>query len=303
MPGPLPLLGLRAFAEVGRRGSMKEAAAALGVTPGAVSQQVKLLEGRLGVTLLERRNREVRLTPAGRRLLKPLAVAFETIEETVAAFEGRRRTRWRKQTLTVTTAASLAATWLVPRLGRFTERDPRIELRIETTSRLVDLRRETETDVALRHGLGDYPGLVATPFLTPRLIPVCSPTLLAQGPEIRQPADCFQFPLIQDAERADWALWLRAHGVRGRDDQARQGSSMADDSLAVRAALSGQGLALVRDVYAEEEIAAGRLVLALDRPWPTPFAYYFVTRPEIADRSDIAAFRAWILEEAEQHPS
>ncbi len=75
---------------------------------------------------------------------------------------------------------------------------------------------------------------------------------------------------------------------------------MADDLLAVRAALSGQGLALVRDVYADEEIAAGRLVVALDRPWPTPFAYYFVTRPEAADRPDIAAFRTWVLQEAQQ---
>jgi len=297
------LIGLRAFAEVGRRGSVKDAAAELGVTPGAVSQQVKLLETRLGATLFERRNREVRLTPAGRRLLKPLAAAFETIEEAVETFEGHRRSRRHKQTLTVTTGTSLAATWLVPRLGRFTERNPQIELQLETTSRLVDLRRETGIEVALRHGLGDYPGLVATPFLTPRLVPVCSPKLLAQGPEILQPADCLHFPLIQDADRADWALWFRAHGVRGRDGQARQGPSMADDLLAVRAALAGQGLALVRDVYADEEIATGRLVMALNRPWPTPFAYYFVTRPEAVNRPNIAAFRAWILKEAQHQPS
>src|SRR4051794_17197405 len=119
MRGPLPLTGLRAFAEVGRRGSVKEAAAALGVTPGAVSQQVRLLETRLGATLLERRNREVRPTPAGRRLLEPLGAAFRAIEDALQSVEGGRRSSRIRQTLTVTTGASLAATWLVPRLGRF----------------------------------------------------------------------------------------------------------------------------------------------------------------------------------------
>jgi len=300
MLGPLPLAGLRAFSEVGRRGSVKEAAAALGVTPGAVSQHVKLLEVRLGTVLLERRNREVRLTAAGRHLLGPLVGAFQTIEDAVSTFEGRRGAPRGRQRLTVTTGTSLAATWLVPRLGRFAEQHRSIELRVETTPRLVDLRREMGVDVALRHGLGDYPGLVATLFLTPRLVPVCSPALLARGPPIRRPVDCLRFPLLQDADRADWALWLTAHGTRGHDGQSTQGPSFADDLLTVRAAVAGQGIALIRDIYAEEEIAAGRLVLALDRPWPTPFAYYVVTRPESANLPSVAAFKAWVLEEARQ---
>ncbi|MBV9077117.1 MAG: transcriptional regulator GcvA [Methylobacteriaceae bacterium] len=298
MTAPLPLTGLRAFVAVGRRGSVKGAAAALGVTPGAVSQQVKQLETHLGAALLERLNREVRLTPAGRRLFEPLAAAFEQMEEAVAGFDGSRGAGASRQALTVTTATSFAATWLVPRLGRFSERHPGIDLRIETSQSLVDLRRETGIDVALRHGLGSYPGLVAEPLVAPRLLPVCSPALLAGGPPIREPADCLRYPLLQDSDRADWPLWLRACGVREPKRQATRGPSFTDDLLALRAAAAGQGIALVRDVYAGEEIASGRVVVALDRPWPTPFAYYVVTRPEAANRPKVAAFRSWLRDEA-----
>ena len=288
----LPLLGLRAFAEVGRLGSIKEAAAALGVTPGAVSQQIKLLEARLGVSLLARGNREVRLTATGAHLHAPLAAAFLQIDETVAAAMQHRPPR---QSLTISTTASFAAAWLVPRLGRFTAQHSEIELRIETNLRLIDLAREP-VDVALRHGLGDYPGLHVEKFLSLRLVPVGSPELLRDGPPIERPADCLRFPLLHDAHRADWPLWLKAHGVT--DERARNGASFSDDLLLVQAAASGQGLALVRDIYVEQEVQAGRLAVALDAAWPSPFAYYLVTRPALARSEKVLAFRDWLLREA-----
>jgi LysR family transcriptional regulator, glycine cleavage system transcriptional activator len=290
---PVSLLALRAFAEVGRHGSVKRAAAALNVTPGAVSQQVKLLEQRLGAVLLERRNREVRLTADGLRLLEPLSAGFRKIDEAVGLFNAGSD---RRQTLAISTTPSFAAAWLVPRLGRFSARHPDIDVHIETTPRLVDLRSEG-VDVALRHGVGDYSGLAVEMLLAPQLVCVGSPALLASGPTIQAPTDCLLYPLLQDRDRSDWPLWFRSHGVETTDEQARSGPRFENDLLLIRAAIAGQGLALVRDVYAGGELNEGRIVLAMEGASPSADAYYFVARPEAMKTPKITAFHRWIFEE------
>jgi LysR family glycine cleavage system transcriptional activator len=264
----------------------------MGVTPGAVSQQIKLLEDRLGLALFERGNREIHLTAAGARLHGPIVRAFDGIETALDEFDARRG----RATLTVSTVPAFAASWLVPRLGRFTSAHPDIEVRVEATSTLVDLARD-RVDIALRHGLGEYPGYESRRLMAPVLLPVASPKLLASGPPIRHPGDCLAFPLLQDSDRADWSLWLEALGVE--DARSERGPSFEDDVLLIRAAASGQGIALVRDIYAREELETGRLALALDKPWPTRFAYYAVIRPKAADRpGPIASFLEWLEREA-----
>ncbi|HKU96216.1 MAG TPA: transcriptional regulator GcvA [Vineibacter sp.] len=292
MNAVLPLLGLRAFTEVGRHGSVKAAAAVMGVTPGAVSQQIKALEAQVGVTLFERKRRGLHLSAAGARVYATLARAFDQIETALAMLEAINA----HQTLTVSAVPSFAASWLAPRLGHFTQSHPTIEVRLEATSAPVDLRRD-RVDVAIRHGLGHYPGLKASPLMAPVFIPVASPQLLANGPPIKAPVDCLQYPLLQDSDRADWRLWLRAHNVDD-DPRAERGTSFDDDILLIRAAGAGQGIALIRDIYAREEIAAGRLAVALDCPWPTRFAYYVVTRPGALQQPATAAFVAWLTKEA-----
>lgn len=292
MTRPISMTALRAFAEAGRSGSMKQAAAALGVTPGAVSQQIKQLEARLGLTLFERHNREIRLTRDGQRLLQPVDGAFRQIDDVLASVE---RAPASARTLAVTTCGSFAANWLVPRLGRFNAAHPEIEVRVETTARLTDLRREG-VDVALRHGLGDYPGLASVRFITPRLIPVASPDLIRDRPRIAQAGDCLDYPLLQDGDRVDWDMWFKAQGIE--DARGRRGASFEDGFLLVRAAVAGQGIALVGHVEAADDLASGRLVQVLDRPWPSRFAYYFVTLAETAGDRKIMAFRDWIMAEA-----
>ena len=289
----LPLLGLRAFAEVGRHGSVKAAADAMGVTPGAVSQQIRQLEDRVGVALFERGHRGLHLSQDGARVHATLVRAFDQIDSALDMLDGLKA----RQTLTVNTVPSFAASWLVPRLGRFNAKHPEIEVRVEATAAVVDLKRD-RVDVALRHGLGDYPGLEARRFLTPILVPVASPTLLGNGPPITSPIDCLAYPLLQDSDRADWPLWLRALGVED-DPRAERGPSFDDDYLLIRAAVHGQGIALVNNIYAREEVASGRLVVALDCPWPGQFAYYVVTRPEATRRVPVGAFVNWLLQEAE----
>ncbi|QPS10847.1 LysR family transcriptional regulator [Delftia acidovorans] len=288
-----PLQALRTFVEVGQRKSVKAAAQALHVTPGAVSQQIRVLEDRLGVVLLERERLGMRLTEAGASVFPRLREAFLQIDQAMHDLESTKARR----SLTVSTVATFAASWLVPRLGRFKQLNPDIEIRVEATSELVDLRRD-RVDVALRHGLGDYPGLEVLPLMAPVLTPVASPGFLkAHGAVIHEAGDCLSYPLLHDGDRADWPLWLKAHGVAG-DLRAERGSAFDDDFLLIRAAEAGQGLALVPQAYAQEEIAAGRLIQVLDKPWPARFAYYAVTRPGAADRTEVRAFLEWIREEA-----
>jgi LysR family glycine cleavage system transcriptional activator len=288
-----PLQALRTFVEVGQRKSVKAAAQALHVTPGAVSQQIRVLEDRLGVVLLERERLGMRLTEAGASVFPRLREAFLQIDQAMHDLESTKARR----SLTVSTVATFAASWLVPRLGRFKHSHPDIEIRVEATSELVDLRRD-RVDVALRHGLGDYPGLEVLPLMAPVLTPVASPGFLkAHGAVIHEAGDCLGYPLLHDGDRADWPLWLKAHGVAD-DLRAERGSAFDDDFLLIRAAEAGQGLALVPQAYAQEEIAAGRLIQVLDKPWPARFAYYAVTRPGAADRPEVRAFLDWIREEA-----
>lgn len=292
MTATLPLQALRTFVEVSQRGSITAAAQALHVTPGAVSQQIRLLEERLGLALLVRERHGMRMTEAGADVYPMLSAAFAQIDKAVDALEAMKT----RQSLTVSTVATFAASWLVPRLGRFKERHPHIEVRVEATPALVDLRRD-HVDIALRHGLGDYPGLDVVPLMAPVLVPVAAPGMLAAGAKLATPADCLAHPLLHDADRADWPLWLRAHGVAD-DPRARRGDAYDDDFLLIRAAEAGQGLALVPVAYAREEIAAGRLVQVLDKPWPARFAYYAVSRPGAARRPEVRAFIDWIVEEA-----
>ncbi len=269
----VPLQTLRTFVEVGQRGSIKAAAQALHVTPGAISQQIRLLEDRVGLALFTRERQGLRLTPAGATLHPALLQAFAQIDQAMAALEASKG----QHTLTISTVATFAASWLVPRLGAFKQLHPGIEIRVEATSALTDLRRD-RVDVALRHGLGDYPGLESVRLMAPVLVPVASPQLVPPG-AIREPADCLDYPLLHDSD-------------------AERGNAFEDDFLLIRAAESGQGLALVPQQYAQQEIAAGRLAQVLDKPWPARFAYYAVTVPGAAERPEVRAFLDWIIDAA-----
>jgi len=289
----LPLLALRAFTETGRLGSLKAAAERLGVTPGAISQQIRLLEERVGVALFVRGHHGVYLTEAGARVHSGLLRGFDLIEKSYSTLESLAH----EKSLTISTVPSFAATWLVPRIGRFSALHPQIEVRVEASATLVDFKLD-RVDVALRHGLGTYPGLESIRLMAPVLLPVACPALLARGPLISEAADCLEYPLLQDGDRADWMLWLQAHGVQV-GDEARRGMSFEDDLLLLRAAAAGQGIALVQDTHAQEDIDAGKLVVALDKPWPSRFAYYLVSRPETLQRPEVQAFIDWIKAEAD----
>jgi LysR family transcriptional regulator, glycine cleavage system transcriptional activator len=287
----LPPLGtLYAFEAAARHLSFKAAAEELHVTPGAISQQIKLLEDRLGAAVFVRRSRGIQLTEVGRLLLAPTQQAFRLLAEAVS----RARESDRTKILTVSVLPSFAALWLVPRLGRFRAVHGEIDVRISATPKLADFDRD-DVDIVIRYGLGNYPGLFVEHLLADDLFPVCNPKLLAGPVPLREPKDLANHTLLHDELRQEWTLWLRAVGIDGIDTS--RGPSFSLWELSLQAAIAGQGVALGRSTLLGEYLKSGQLVKPFQISSPSEFGYYLVCLPERAHEPKIAAFRAWLKEE------
>jgi LysR family transcriptional regulator, glycine cleavage system transcriptional activator len=293
MPALPPLNALRAFEAAARHLSMKEAAVELSVTPGAVSQLVRGLEQRLGTELFRRGNRSLVLTEAGQSYFVPIRHAFRQIGEATR----RLRVQPNAGVLTVSAPPAFAISWLVPRLGRFRARHSHIELNIATTRSLANFATDG-VDVAIRHGLGHYPGLRCDRIAGIAMIPVCSPRFLASLPRRpTHPGDLLALPLLHDTDRQDWAQWFQAQGVADFGHAASGGISFDDQLLLIRAAASDQGIALVTETLAKPELDQGRLARVLDVAWSQEFAYWLVCPRATADQPKIVAFRGWLMTE------
>ncbi len=277
------------FYVVARSGAMHLAADELGVTPGAVSQRIRSVEERHGRRLFDRSRSGICLTKSGETLWQEVEQAFGKIEEA----DQRYFTSASDPQIRISATPTFAHSLLVPRLGEFSKAHPNIEISIETDARLVDLRSEP-IDVAIRHGLGNYVGYKSEWLSSPELIVVASPKLLKDGPVIEDSEDCLQYPLLKDStgQCADWDLWCEARGVDGRD--AKYGPAFKGDFLIVKAAVEGQGLALVSDVYVQEELRTNQLVKACNAAWPVNFAYYAVALPVTFERPAVKSFITWL---------
>ncbi len=287
-----PLNALRAFEAAARHLSFTRAADELNVTQAAISHQVKGLEERLGIALFRRLNRALLLTDAGQAYLPAIHDAFDRIAEATARLTAHDRAG----VLTVSVLPSFAAKWLVPRLGRFRDAHPDIDVHIAPSDRLTDFARE-DVDLAIRYGKGEWPGLRADRMLTEEIFPVCSPRLLEGPHRLRTPADLRRHTLLHDDMRIDWRLWLLAAGVDGVD--ASRGPSFTDSSMVIQAAVGGQGVALGRSALAAADLAAERLVKPFDISLPAAMAYYVVCPVATAGHPKIAAFREWVIAEAD----
>jgi len=295
-----PLNALRAFEAAARHLSFKAAAEELNVTPAAISQQVKLLEAHLGRPLFRRLTRALVLTEAAQLGLPALRSGFDALAEAVETMSGDDR----DSVLTVSVAPSFGAKWLVPRLTRFQQSHPEIDVLIDATDRLADFQRDG-VDLALRFGAGDYPGLSVRRLFADRILPVCSPALLQGQHPLREPPDLRHHSLLHyqkpHAEEADpaWTMWLSAAGVEGVD--GRRGPRFTAYTLALEAAVAGQGVALVESSLVFGDLAAGRLVQPFaDVPgFDTEFAYFIVHPPAGERQAKVRQFRDWVLAEAE----
>jgi LysR family glycine cleavage system transcriptional activator len=292
MPRRLPSLNaLKAFEAAARHGSFTTAAGELHVTQGAVSHQVKALELELGVKLFNRERQRLAITAAGRSYLEVVRDAFDRLSFGTENLLQRQRAG----VLTVTVSPNFAAKWLVHRLGRFAEACPGIDLRVSASTHHVDFARE-DIDLAIRHGDGQWPGLHVARLCAEELFPVCGPKLARGRRALRSPADLKHHTLLHVDDRRDWDRWLAEAGVAGASPS--RGLVFNQASLAIDAAVEGQGVALARTALAAWDILAGRLVRPFALALKVPYAYWIVCPKSSAGLPKIAAFRDWLLAEA-----
>ncbi len=293
-----PLNSLRAFEAAARHLNFEKAGDEIAVTASAVGQQVKALEAWLGRPLFARLpSRGVVLTPLGERYAAAITEVLNRLNEATAQALRPEISN----TITVSAMPSLASNWLIPRLGSFRERHPELDVRVSVSTRLTDFARE-DVDVAIRFGRGHYPGLRTDLLMEETFFAVCSAALLNDPDRpLHEPADLRHHMLIHEAvegvpDYVTWDRWLAAVGVRGVDTS--RGPRFTHTYLCLQAAASGQGVALATNVLIGDYLKAGRLV----RPFPHQvrgaYQYYIVCPEEVADRPALAAFRAWLLDEA-----
>jgi LysR family glycine cleavage system transcriptional activator len=286
-----PLNALKAFEAAARHESFTRAAEELCVTQGAVSHQVKALEAELGLRLFNRERQRLVITEAGSSYLGVVRDAFDRIAS------GTERLLQRQNTgvLTVSTSPNFAAKWLVHRLGRFATAHPGIDLRVSASLHHVDFARE-DVDLAIRHGEGQFPGLHVTRLCSEELFPVCSPTLISGNRALRVPFDLSKYPLIHVNDHQDWTRWLTTADIPGT--HMLHGPVLNQASMAIDAAVDGQGVALARTALAMNDLLAGRLVRPFAVTLPAAFAYWIVCPKATAKLPKITLFRDWLVAEA-----
>jgi LysR family glycine cleavage system transcriptional activator len=294
----LPTLNsLKAFEAAARHESFTRAAKELCVTQGAVSHQVKALETELGMKLFVRQGQRLIITESGRDYLGVVRDAFDRIADGT----DRLLKRQKGGVLAVSVSPNFAAKWLVHRLGRFAEAHPEIDLRVSAQPHHVDFARE-DIDLAIRHGEGNEPGLHVTRLCAEEVFPVCSPKLLSGRNPLRKPSDLSRFTLIHVSDRQGWSnrqgwsQWLELAGVNAVDSS--RGLVLDQASMAIDAAVDGQGVVLTRTALAAWDLIGGRLIRPFDFAMPALFGYWIVCAKAAAKLPKIMAFSEWLLEEA-----
>lgn len=286
-----PLNTLKAFESAAKNLSFTKAAEELHVTQAAISHQIKSLEDSLGVQLFRRLNRALLLTEEGQLLLPAVREALQILSNAVE----RLARHDASGPLTVSVLPSFATEWLVPRMSRFRQAHPEIELRVQATYEHVDFDRD-DVDVALTFWIEQYPNLASERLMTEELFPVCSPRLIKEGSHpLKTPEDLKYHTLLHDDMRTNWKMWLQAAGVTGVDPE--RGPRFDASYLVQQAAIEGQGVALGRSALVKDALKQGLLVRPFNLSLPGDYAYYFVCPKHAFDRPKVKAFREWLQKE------
>jgi LysR family transcriptional regulator, glycine cleavage system transcriptional activator len=293
----LPSLdALKGFDAAARHLSFTRAASELSLTQSAISRQVQTLEEQLGVRLFVRGVRKLTLTPEGERLHRAAVQALAELGEVCAGLRaGQRRAR-----VTVSAAISIAALWLVPRLGNFQERHPDVDVRLSADNRTVDLARE-EVDVALRYGPPELMPPDALLLFNEVVFPVAAPAIAAAFPTEPKPTDLAAVTLLayvssEPMVGLDWSPWLVSLGL----DKARPKALIQFNQYdqMIRAAADGQGIALGRGPLVRRLIDEGRLAPLMEARERIASRGYYLLRAAAETRPEVEAFVAWLIDEA-----
>jgi DNA-binding transcriptional LysR family regulator len=297
------LSALRGFEASARRMSFTLAAAELNLTQSSISRQVAELERQIGAALFARQTRSLALTAAGHRLFQAAQQALKQVDRAVEDIRGPRNAA----RVTITTYASFASLWLVPRLAMFQREHPQIELRIDASDRFIDIDVEG-VDVAIRWTRATSLPSGAAPLHDEEVLPALSPFLLERsGVALKEPQDLFQLPLLELDESmptsasSAWPRWFQFAGVRSAPPAPRLMFTFVDQS--VQAAVRGQGVVLTRTPFVDELVASGDLIAPFPKlRMPTGYQYALIVNANTRDTPHVAAFCNWIRAEFEHGP-
>lgn len=282
-----PVAMLRAFESVARLGSLTLAASELSVTHSAISQQIKALEGLLGVRLFTRQVRGVQINEEGRLYALQIREALARIADATRQVQVRPR----RAELSLSMVPSFASHWLIPRLTGFQAQFPHIYLRLQASLNVSDVQQEG-TDIAIRMGKGEWAGLRSQQLFSDRLIVVAAPHFNG-GDLPRTPQQIAASEILFTLE--SWNDWCEAAGLQ--QSITPRGLVINDSNLIIQAVRLGQGIALERLSLVHDALQRGELVqlspVSVDYPWP----YWLVTRKDRSTSPEGAAFITWLEEE------
>jgi LysR family glycine cleavage system transcriptional activator len=285
-----PLAAIRAFEAAARLGSFTRAAEELGMSQAAVSYQIKLLEERIATLLFVRQPRQVVLTDIGRRLAAAVTDAFDTLRGAFASIGDEAA-----GVLTVSVAHAFASNWLAPRLGSFQLAHPGLAVRLSMSDHLVEFGREA-VDLGIRSGDGSWQELVMHRLFAARFTPLCSPELLRRAGPLAGPADLLRLPLLSPGD-IWWREWFALAGVAADDLANRVGIGLDSQSMEGRAALAGQGVAILTPALWADELREGRLVQPFELIGESNRSYWLVYPAARRNLPKVRAWRDWLLAE------
>ncbi|MGF1752812.1 LysR substrate-binding domain-containing protein [Vibrio makurazakiensis] len=286
-----PLQGLFYFYKAAELGSFKAAAEHLFVTAAAISQQIRLLEDWLGTPLFVRQHRKVTLTPEGHILFSQTQKGFAHIQDGVRQINQDPE----PNRLSISTLPSFAQHWLVPRIGDFREHHPDISMLIEPTNKLITFQ-DSNVDICIRYGLGDYPNIESRQIMDEVIYPVCHP-IYQEKHGIYSVEDLHKAELIEDSwPDMDWNLWLERSGVKGGVSTLKFDGS----HFVLEGALSVQGVALVKHSLVYRYLQEGKLVRIGNMALRPRFNYFLCAPAGYFKRKKIKQFSSWIKSQAEQ---
>ena len=294
-----PLRALQAFDAVVRNKNVVSAAESLHVTPGAVSQQIRLLENFLGVALFDRESTGLRPTALGQLYHAHVARGFECFHIAHANLQAAQH----GPHLTLSTFPSVATHWFASRLDKWHTLSPGVRVHIEATDR-EPKRGESSADIRMTCGTPPADGVHHHLLFTDRVTPVCSPSLLREDCRMEQPADLLNYPLVHvewgwnDRSPPTWGDWLRAAGVPVPDTLAPLTYSLS--GMAVDAALRGRGVSLGQGLFSADSLKQGQLIAPFRISLPMPYPYYLVWQAGALDTPGARQFLDWLIEEAAQ---
>ncbi|CAN7402186.1 LysR substrate-binding domain-containing protein [Pararhizobium sp. LjRoot238] len=284
------LNALRVFEAAARLGSFTRAGEELGMTQTAVSYQIKLIEENVGEPLFLRRPRQIVLTEVGQRLAPRVTEAFQMLQDAVLSARGNANSA-----LLINSTATFASQWLARNIGTFQLAHPNIAVRLTTSEKLIDFATEA-ADLAIRSGDGVWPGLDSHPLMRIEFTPMLSPALAETIGGVHEPRDLLKLRII-DAADPWWRIWLEAAGVSEPDLEGRPLSRLGAQSFEARAAIAGQGVAILTPDFYADDIALGRLYQPFDLRCSDGHDYWLAYPHARRNTPKIKAFREWIFTE------